>query len=34
VAVAENEAHLQLREVRDMPSNNYMLIFQKVDPEE
>ncbi|KAF9318436.1 hypothetical protein BG003_011260 [Podila horticola] len=34
VAVAENEAHLQLREVRDMPSNNYMLIFQKVDLEE
>ncbi|KAF9374477.1 hypothetical protein CPC16_001274 [Podila verticillata] len=31
VAVAQNEASLQLKEVLDMPSNNYMLIFQKVD---
>ncbi|KAF9371631.1 hypothetical protein CPB97_001843 [Podila verticillata] len=33
VAVAQNEASLQLKEVLDMPSNNYMLIFQKVDLE-
>ncbi|KAF9304590.1 hypothetical protein BGZ74_001182 [Mortierella antarctica] len=33
-AVAETEAHMQLLEVRDMPSNNYLLIFQKVDLEE
>lgn len=34
VTVAQNEASLQLKEVLNMPSNNYMLIFQKVDLEE
>ncbi|KAF9922913.1 hypothetical protein FBU30_006967 [Linnemannia zychae] len=32
--VAENEAHLRLVEIRDMPSNNYLLIFQKTTLEE
>ncbi|KAF9985141.1 hypothetical protein BGZ65_011591 [Modicella reniformis] len=32
--VAEEEARMTLVEIRDMPSNNYMLIFQKIDVEE
>jgi hypothetical protein len=32
--VAENEAHLKLIEIRDMPSNNYLLVFQKISLEE
>ncbi|KAG0317040.1 hypothetical protein BGZ97_005992 [Linnemannia gamsii] len=32
--VAENEAHLKLIEIRDMPSNTYLLVFQKISLEE
>ncbi|KAF9974918.1 hypothetical protein BGZ73_001579 [Actinomortierella ambigua] len=32
--VAEQEAHLVLRDVRDMPSNNYLAIFEKVKREQ
>ncbi|KAG0289630.1 hypothetical protein BGZ96_006850 [Linnemannia gamsii] len=32
--VAENETQLKLVEIKDMPSNNYLLVFQKISLEE
>lgn len=32
--VAETEAQLKLVEIRDMPSNNYLLVFQKISLED
>ncbi|KAG0275676.1 hypothetical protein BGZ95_008508 [Linnemannia exigua] len=32
--IAENETQLKLVEVKDMPSNNYLVIFQKIALEE
>ncbi|KAF8924866.1 hypothetical protein BGZ47_003651 [Haplosporangium gracile] len=32
--VAENEAQMRLVEIKNMPSNNYLLVFQKISLEE
>ncbi|KAK3838363.1 MAG: hypothetical protein JOS17DRAFT_834218 [Linnemannia elongata] len=32
--IAETQARLRLVEIRDMPSNNYLLVFQKISLEE